>query len=136
LCPYAIKPVHTVLESQPAIDAFTLMTRQNVSGVAVLSDTGALQGALSVRDLKAAAPDATLFWRLYQPTGTFIGKLNSEYGDKRPKHPQYCTADDTIGVALTRLVENKIHRVFIVDDRSQPIGVFSIKDLLLEIISP
>jgi CBS domain-containing protein len=136
LCASAIKPVLKVVESQPAIDAFSLMSKENVSGVAVVGENGVLKGALSVRDLKAVAPDATLFWRLYQPVGTFIGKLNSEFGDKRPKHPQYCTADDTIGIALTRLVENRIHRIFIVDDQIQPIGVFSIKDLLLEIISP
>jgi CBS domain-containing protein len=136
LCRDAIKPVVKVVESQPAIDAFTLMVQKNVSAVAVVSETGVLKGALSVRDLKCCAPDATLFWRLYQPAGTFLIKLDIEHGDKRPTSPQYCTADDDIGTALIRIVEHKIHRVFIVDDQIMPIGVFSIKDLLLEIITP
>jgi len=131
----AIKDVISVAVTQPTIDAFALMVKENISGVAVVDESGALRGALSVRDLKAVAPDAALFWRLYQPTGTFLGKLNREFSDSRPSRPQYCTTDDTIETALTILVENKIHRVFIVDDLKKPIGVFSLKDLLSELIS-
>jgi len=132
----AIKPVHKVMDTQPAIDGFSLMVKENISGIAVVNDAGVLRGALSVRDLKAVAPDAALFWRLYQPTGTFLSKLNREYGEERPTRPQYCSPDDTLEAALKVLVYNKIHRVFIVDDERKPIGVFSMKDLLLELISP
>lgn len=130
-----LKDVVSISESQPAIDAFSLMVKENVSGIAVVDESGKLTGNLSVRDLKAMAPDSGLFWRLYKPTKEFISKLNKEHATTRPRSAQHCTVDDTVESVITKLTEHRIHRLFIVNSHHQPIGVISLKDILLEIIS-
>jgi len=125
LMDHVIKDVVMISESQPAIEAFSKMTHENVSGVAVVDETSKLTGSLSLRDLKAIAPDATLFWRLYQPTREFIARLKSEHGESRPRSMQFCGMNDTLELIITKLAEHKIHRLFIVDDLRKPIGVIA-----------
>jgi len=131
----ALKDVIMISESQPAIEAFSKMTTENISGIAVVDETHKLTGTLSLRDLKAIAPDATLFWRLYQPTREFISRLNSEYGESRPRTPQFCTPDDTLESVITKLAEHKIHRLFVVDNLKVPVGVISLKDILMQLMA-
>jgi len=131
----AMKDVVMVSETAPAMDAFSKMVKENVSGVAVVDEAGKLKGALSVRDLKGVAPDAALFWRLYQPTRDFLSKLNKEHSDTRPRSPQFCSTEDDLEFVITKLAEHKIHRVFVVDAHHKPIGIVSLKDVLMEIMS-
>lgn len=44
--------------------------------------------------------------------------------------------DDTLESVIKKIHENKIHRVFIVDDETHmvPIGVISLRDILKEIL--
>lgn len=131
-----VKEVIHIKDSQPAIDAFNLMVKEAISGVAVVDDKGHIVGALSVRDLKVMAPDGGLFWRMYGTAKSFLEKLHAEYaGSGRPATVQTCTVNDTLKDIITRLAANKIHRLFVVNNQKVPIGVVTLKDVMMEVIS-
>jgi len=73
------KEVISIEEDAIAIDAFNLMVEQNISGVAIVDQTGKLKGALSLRDIKLISYDARLFWRLKQTIKNFLIKLKNEW---------------------------------------------------------
>jgi len=129
--------VITVHEDEIAIDAFSLMSTQNVSGVGVVDKDGKLVGNISLRDLKAISSDGRLFWRLHQTVKNFLMKIKNEYQEKdqRPTHVITTTETQTLEMVIRKIHDNKIHRIFVVDAHHKPTGVISLKDVLLEIIS-
>jgi len=132
---HVMKPVLSVKETDNAIDAFNLMVKESITGVAVVDGHGKLTGNISLRDLKVMAPDGGLFWRLYGTTKSFLHKLDQEGQGHRPRSVQTVSVDDTLETVLVKLAEHKIHRVFIVDEKHHPIGIITIKDILLDLIS-
>jgi CBS domain-containing protein len=131
------KPVVSVTEDQKAIDAFQLMNEKDVTAVAVVSpDDGHLKATLSIRDLKTMSADARLFWRLYQKINNFIRHLREDYQKKhnRPRTIVSVKDSDTLEHVVNVCADNGIHRVFIVDENKKPIGVISLKDILVNSI--
>lgn len=127
--------VFSVGEDSIAMDAFKLMVEKNVSGLAVVDKEGKLVGNISLRDLKAMSTDARLFWRLYQTVHNFLLKIRHEDSGDRPRTIVTVKPTDTLETVIKKLAENKIHRVYIVDEAKKPQGVISLKDVLKEIIS-
>jgi len=128
--------VFSVHEDAMAIDAFRLMVEKEVSAVAIVNTDGKLTGTLSLRDLKAMSVDGRLFWRLYQTVKNYLVKVQRETAPgARPRHLITCSPTETIEATINKLTEFHIHRVFIVDAAHKPVGVISLKDILLEIIS-
>lgn len=132
-----LKEVYSVNEDSRAIDAFKLMQQKNIGGVAVIDDEGKVVGALSERDLKTIRVENQLFHRLFQKVRNFISHLREEFQEKdgRPKTKKIAQVTDTLGQVVDMLVTHSIHRVYVVDDQRKPIGVVSLRDILLEIIS-
>jgi len=133
-----IEDVYTVHQDSLAIDAFRMMAEKNVSGLAVIDDDGKLVGALSVRDLKTMSTDGRMFWRLFQTIKNFILKVRRENNEKdgdRPRTVVTVKAFDTLESVIKKLAEHNIHRIFIVDDHKKPVGVISLKDVLLELLT-
>ncbi len=54
----------------------------------------------------------------------------------RPESPIYSLPNDTLENVLRKVIEHKVHRVFIVnnDTERKPIGVITMKDILREVI--
>jgi len=128
--------VVSVHEDSVAMDAFRLMVEKDITGVAVIDNEGKLTGTVSIRDLKAISTDTRMFWRLYQTCKNFLLKVKSgETTGDRPRSPVTVKATDTLEIVIKKLNEHNIHRVFIIDDAKRPIGVISLKDILLEIIN-
>jgi len=130
-----MKPVWSINHNDPAIAGFKLMQEKNVGGIAVVDDSGALVGLLSQRDLKAIRLEDALFRRLFQQARNFLQHLREEFKDDHPKRKKVLHEGDTLEHAITLLVENKIHRAFVVDKDNKPIGVVSMKEILLEILT-
>lgn len=133
-----IHEVYSVNIKQRAIDAFTQMVEKGVTGVAVVDDTGKLRGNLSLRDLKAMSTDGRMFWRLYQTVENYIAKLKHEIkAGQRPKSVQTCKSTDTMEHVINLLADHHIHRVFVIDEAraKHPIGVVTLKDILLQLIT-
>jgi CBS domain-containing protein len=135
-CPSVMKPVIHVTEGSDTLKAFQTMFDDNISGVAVVDDSGKLTNTLSIRDLKTIGTDARLFWRLRQTVHNFIRKVRHEGVGERPRSVVFATRDDTLAKVIQEMVDHKIHRVFVVDDRhtKKPVGIVSIRDVLLEIL--
>lgn len=138
--PYNLHEVYHVKPTDLALKAFGLMSEKNVSGVAVIDDNGVLVDQISMRDLKAMAPDGRLFWRLYKSTSEFIANVKHSRTDPqagaRPREVVCVTPDDTLETVLGLLVLNRIHRVYIVESQTnkKPIGLITLRDVMLEAI--
>jgi len=134
MMPSARSTVVKVSENETTLEAFKLMHYKNITGVAVVNDEGKLVGAISHSDLKLIQSDARMFWRLYQTVKNFLLK-NRKEGYERPTHPIVADSHETIETALRKFEENHVHRIFVVDDHKKPVGIISLKDILMEIIS-
>jgi len=138
-CAGVIKPVISIKDDSIAIDAFNLMVEKEVVGLAIVDANGRLKGNISMRDLKTIGTDASLFWRLHQSVKNFIAKLRHEYQARhgRPRTIVYVLPSATIKDVIQTLAEHRIHRIYICDTHQdkKPIGVVTLQDLLLEIIS-
>lgn len=136
-CPHFKKAVITIKESDKAIDGFRLMNRHNLNGIGIVDETGRLKGNLSTRDLKVISGEARLFWRLNQTVKNFVLHLRQEFQTThgRPQRLVYAHMSDTLIGVIKKLEFHKVHRLYIVDERRQPIGLVSLRDLLAEIVT-
>jgi CBS domain-containing protein len=138
--PYNMHEVYHVKPNDIALKAFSVMSEFKVSGIAVLNDDGVLVDQISVRDLKAMAPDGRLFWRLYKPVSDYLQNVKNSRTDahaaERPHDIITVTPNDTLETVMGLLVHNRIHRVYIVESpgNKKPIGVISLRDVMLEAI--
>jgi CBS domain-containing protein len=115
-----------------AITAFNTMVEKGVSGLPVVDEkTGWLVDNISIRDLRGIRDDAKLFWRLWDPVGVFKTKVRQEF-QHIPNHVVYVLPTDTLETVITRMVENRIHRIFVIDSEQtrRPIRVISQSDVL------
>jgi len=55
--------------------------------------------------------------------------------DLRPRFVVSAKMNDTLEQVIQKLVEHKIHRLYVIDDDHKPVGVISLKDILMEIIT-
>jgi len=115
--------VLSVNQHEKAIDAFKLMKICKVSGVAVVSDHDKLVGNISAHDIKRITSTARWISRLFTEASTFVQQA-----------PVCVKKTDTLETLITTLVNNKIHRVYVVDDKHVPIGVLSLTDIINELI--
>jgi CBS domain-containing protein len=138
--PYHIHEVYHVNPKDLALKAFTVMSENNVSGIAVIDDAGMLIDQISMRDLKAMAPDGRLFWRLYKPVSDYLENVKKSRTDvhatERPHSVITVTPDDTLETVMGLMVNNRIHRVYIVEStgNKKAIGVITLRDVMLEAI--
>eukprot|EP01114_Cavostelium_apophysatum_P010483 TRINITY_DN2423_c0_g1_i1.p1 TRINITY_DN2423_c0_g1~~TRINITY_DN2423_c0_g1_i1.p1 ORF type:complete len:325 (+),score=83.89 TRINITY_DN2423_c0_g1_i1:85-1059(+) len=123
------RPVFSVNLKERAIEAFKMMLEKGVSGLAVVGDNGRLVGNISASDLKGSL-EANLFADLYLPIGTYLEKATEAFPKKYSEKPISCTESNTLRDAIVTLNQHHVHRVFVVDPNSSPIGVFSLCDLI------
>jgi len=119
------KEVFTVKEDESAIDAFRRIYDSAVSAVGVVNEEGKLVGNVSASDLKAIGYDGKLLSRLFVPVREFIKET-------RPDGISAIsvTSRATFSQVLDKLITNHIHRVYVVDGDSKPIGVISLLEIL------
>jgi len=113
-----------VRHSERAITSFKKMVENHVSGVAVVDEEGKFFANLSTGALRGLT--AEKWKRVRLPTSDFL----TAQGYKPAEVATYCcTEDDAFGDVINRLVQNHLHRVWVIDDRHNPIGVVSLTDL-------
>jgi len=128
------KHVITIHEGDMAIDAFNKMSKYNLNGVAVVDKSGVLTGSLSVRDLKLVVNDDKMFARLLGPVSEFMKKLQEEHYKDRPKHVISVTKDDKLEKVVQILHNNKLHRLFITNEKHFVVGCVGVKEVIQEIL--
>jgi len=131
------KPVISIHENEITMNAFKKMNELGLPAIAVVNNEGHLVGNISIRDLKGISGDARLFWRLYQTVKNFLHKIREEYQQQhgRPRTVVTVTPEESLENAIKKLAEHNIHRVYMVNSEKKPVGVCSLKDILLEIVS-
>ena len=122
----------SIKEKDTALTGFNLMNEKNISAIAVLNDKGELTGVISQTDLKVISHDGSLFYKLYLDAASFVKTINKE---KQNKSVVTITKEDTFERALDLLYENKIHRIFVINEANKPTGLISMKDLIRDLIN-
>jgi len=90
----------------------------------LVDDNGMLVGVVSGRDIKRIS--STAFWvgKLFKPVSEFVH--NAALITVRP--------EDTLGTAIAKCAEHNVHRVIVVNDAREPIGVMALTDILRELL--
>lgn len=120
--------VITVDCTATAQEAFSVMDEVNLSGIAVVDGQGGLIGSTSAQDIKYFLLDKGRY-SIKHPVLHFLGQIRQ--GDIK-EQAVTCQVKHTatLGRCIDLLKSTGFHRIFIVDSRDRPIGVFSITDLL------
>jgi CBS domain-containing protein len=124
---YVISAFH----DEKAVDAFKVLKVCRVTGIALLNDDGTLMGSLSSSDLKKIHSSTKWISRLFQPVSTFV-----QYYARGKKEPLSVNGDHTVVQVLKKFVKNKVHRLFVIDEKNEPVGVISMTDMIKTLLEP
>lgn len=109
----------------PTIKAYNHLIRQKVSALAVLDENQKLVGNLSASDLRGLT-DETLN-TLRQPVNQFVHNTGQ-------KTLVCCSPEEKLDMAINKLVENKVHRLWVTDEQNKPVGILSLTDVIRAVI--
>lgn len=107
--------VLSISQSDPLLCAFNTIRAYKVSGVAIRNDKGELVGNVSASDFGGFVEDQ--FFELDTPASEFC-----------QREIITCKPENALKDVVEKMITNKIHRVYIVDDFKQPVGVVSLTD--------
>lgn len=131
------KEIVCIRDDAPAFEAFEVMDRQNISGLAVVDDEGKLLGNTSARDVKMAAIDQGKT-AMKQDILSYLAAVRQTQFAKggKDRYPVCLIheSDATVGRVLHLLAKTGYHRVFVTDEDSKPIGVVSVFDIIRFIV--
>jgi CBS domain-containing protein len=116
----------SVTEQQNMWDAFKLMRKEHVSAVPVVDANGVVKGVVSARDARLMILRPTRLRFLNQPLELFEDLHVSPFDAETV----CCTEEDTIASIITKLDNNRIHRVFLVDGEGKLKGVIALRDII------
>jgi len=111
--------VVTAKKADRALDAFRKMHLKEVHAVAVVDENGKLFGTLSSSDLRGIPADQLL--KVMTPTAEFINSTPQNV---------ICVASDTLGNVMKKVMDHQVHRVWMINDKQEPIGVVSLGDII------
>jgi len=124
--------VLTVDKKDKAINAFKLIHDKKVSGVAVIdsSNNDAIYANISASDIKHIGESAEHISRLFLPLEEYL-KFVCGGGAPTPLSvPASATYEDVV----KQMVAKKVHRIYVVNESKQAIGVVSLTDLLIALV--
>jgi 5'-AMP-activated protein kinase regulatory gamma subunit len=127
-----LREVVSINENAKASDAFRMLADENITGMAVLDYTGTLTGNISVRDLRAIKHNAAFLKLLSHPVAEYLEVAHNEYGV--PKTVITCSLQDSYKYVMGRIVDNKVHRCYVVSETNTLVGVVTMWDLLHQLI--
>jgi CBS domain-containing protein len=115
-----IEPVVVAVDA-PIEEAQRLILDCQVSGLPVVDEHGALVGVVSQTDFMHLADPDVRYLIHHKPSGIRVGEVMS-----RPAVE--VTVSTSLAEAARTMVDQRVHRVVVVDDRQLPIGVLSAMD--------
>lgn len=137
--------VLSVKQGAPARAALELMAANNVSGVALVDDTGRLVTNMSASDVRMMARESLdKFDVLELPCLEFVSRMreaaakagvraHSNFvadGERKVDRAICISATDSLMTVINLLVASHLHRVYVVDGEHRPTGVVSITDIM------
>lgn len=124
---FAPKYVESVNFDDTVIDAFTTIKDLKLSGLAVVDNQGVLVGNISASDMKSVVVD-NLYADLREPIGVLMERSAEQF--ERPFRALYCFSSDTLQQVLQTFAAEQIHRLYIVDEGKQLLGVITLSDII------
>jgi CBS domain-containing protein len=122
------KPLISVKEGDRVIEAFKLMVTNNVSGVAVINDKQQLVGQISSSDIKCISLTGEMVPRLYETYHHYRKILIQKY--KAPEITITVPLKANLSEVLETIINNRLHRVFLIGKDDHAAGVISLTDIL------
>jgi 5'-AMP-activated protein kinase regulatory gamma subunit len=119
--------VYTIRDDMASAKAFMMMIEKGVRGIAVVNAQDQLVDAVSASDIKGLIY-GDFFSDLRSPVLRYLSKVRILLG--RNLGPIYCVGEDTVVSVLKKLSQEKVHRIFVVDEDKKPIHVISLRDIL------
>jgi len=121
-----------VQSKERALKAFIKMDEHDLSAVAIVDLQDHLVGNLSASDLRGI--QSKDFVRLLSlPVLDFVAQQKQNNNDK--SHLGLCKGTDTYSDVIKMLVDQKVHRLWVVDGQLKPIGVVSLTDMCSALLS-
>jgi len=118
--------VVSVFDTEPLIKAFGAIVETQFTGLAVTDSQGRLVGNISASDLKGLTMEN--FNQLNVPIRQFLSQTK--------KQPICVRQNSTMGDVVAKLAENKVHRVFVVDDENKVLNVISMTSVMKAFSTP
>jgi len=118
-------PAPCVHESVKTIEAFREMISKKVTGIGVLDDDGKLIGELNIRDIGYIVT-VTPYVELNSTIKEFLEQLRKTEDDSKTIT---CGTNDSVHSAITKINDNRSHRIYVLDSNNKPIGVISLSDI-------
>ncbi|CAG8489627.1 3654_t:CDS:10 [Paraglomus occultum] len=114
------------------LDALKIMRENSLSSTAVVNSGGVLCGNISMSDIKyiLGSYRHSLLWRTCQQ---FISHVRSRQGidDGQDRYPVFdVRLSSTLGHVVAKLMATRAHRVWVVNETTNAIGVVSLTDVL------
>jgi len=118
----------TAREKTRALDVLRLMYHHQVHAIPLVNSEGKLTATLSPSDLRGL--------RSYQFKSILLPAIEFLLIKKglSARRCITCTENNTLSDVITKLVINKVHRVWIVNEMFHPIGVISLSDIIAKFV--
>jgi len=120
--------VISVTPNQRVIEAFKKIVINKVSGIAVVDENSRLVGQISSSDLKCISETGEMIKQLYETYNSYRRDLVEKY--HAPIQMITVGQHTTFAKLVDILVENKIHRAFVVKDDNILVSVITLTDVL------
>eukprot|EP00026_Physarum_polycephalum_P009467 Phypoly_transcript_09592.p1 GENE.Phypoly_transcript_09592~~Phypoly_transcript_09592.p1 ORF type:complete len:336 (+),score=50.52 Phypoly_transcript_09592:75-1082(+) len=130
------KKVHCVKENSAAIESFKLMSTHRITGVPIVDVEGEIITNISSKEMRHMLTDPHFFDKLQLPAEKFVSDIKSKtfLHNSDTMYPKICCHfSDKFGAVLQKLAATKIHRIYVVDQHSHPIGVISLDDIVSKV---
>jgi CBS domain-containing protein len=133
-----VRDVRTVRADTDVHELEKLLLRERIHGVPVVDGDGKLVGVVSQTDLLAwhfstAVDGATYYQTAGQrpPRGLRIADIKTAPVEEVMSPVVHCICpDQPVTLAAARMIERKVHRLIVVDEDAQVLGIVSATDLL------
>jgi len=125
--------VLTIPEKTPTLLAFATLHKQNKSCAGIVNADGQLVANLSKSDLRGISPEG--FSQLVYPVSEFLQAKQGDSvvngGAPTPKYKLFSTnAEDSLANVLTTIIDNGLHRIYVVDGDGRPTAIVTLTDIL------
>jgi len=117
-----LKDLHSIHEDEPLINAFQYILNNKLSGVGVINSNGQINGNISTSTLLPSVKENLDL--LDMPAKTFIEKCESA------RKLITCSKSDSLLQVVEKMVQEKVRRVFLVDEHNRPLGVVTQTDIM------
>ena len=109
--------------SDSALQGFRVLALKKLVAAPVVDEQGKVITTLSTNDLRGVASHHLK--KVLLPTTQFLSQMRGEV-----MFPVTCLPTDTLKECLTKIISAKVHRLWIVNEEQQPVGVLTVTSII------